>query len=66
MIKDEEETIHSMVIILSWIGIALKIIISIFIGFTEWINIQSSLPEKLKEKLNSMQKYESQMDEIAH
>lgn len=65
MIKDEESTIHSIVLFLSWMGILLKLIISIFIGFTEWINIQSSLPDKLKEKLNSVQRYQAQMDEVA-
>jgi hypothetical protein len=51
--KDSESTIHSIVIFLSWIGIILKIIISIMIGVLDWENIKSSLPEKLQEKVNN-------------
>lgn len=51
--KDYEGTLHSFVIFLSWIGIILKIIISIMIGVLDWENIKSSLPEKLQEKVNN-------------
>jgi hypothetical protein len=33
---------------------------------TEWINIKSSLPEKLKEKLNAGNNYQEQHDEVAN
>ena len=51
--KDYEGTLHSFVIFLSWIGIILKIVISIMIGVLDWENIKSSLPEKLQEKVNN-------------
>ena len=51
--KDYESTLHSFIIFLSWIGIILKIVIAVMIGVLDWNNIKSSLPEKLKEKLNN-------------
>ncbi len=62
IIHDFERTIHILVIIVSWIGIGIKIFILISIGLVEWSSIKSSLPSKLQEKLNT--KYAEQKDEI--
>ncbi len=63
MPNDHEATIHSIVIFCSWVAIVLKIVALLFIGIIEWGSIKSSLPNKLKEKLNAGNNYGAQMDE---
>ena len=50
--EDIESGIHGLVVFLSWIGILLKIIVSIVIAVSEKNIIKGSLPKKLEEKLN--------------
>ena len=52
LIEDIESGIHGLVVFLSWIGILLKIIVSIVIAVSEKNIIKGSLPKKLEEKLN--------------
>lgn len=59
--KDDESTIHFLVVLISWISIGLKVASTIMIGIGEWASIESSLPTKLKEQLNS--NYKKQDDE---
>ena len=59
---DSEGAIHSLVILTSWIGILLKILIIVMIGILEWNIIKSVLPKKLQEKLNP--EYSQQIDEL--
>ena len=59
---DSEAAIHSLVILTSWIGVLLKIIIIGMIGILEWNIIKNVLPKKLQEKLNP--EYSQQTDEI--
>ncbi len=58
---DPEGAIHSLVILTSWIGILLKIVIISMIGILEWNVIKTVLPKKLQEKLNPG--YNPQIDE---
>ena len=58
---DPEGAIHSLVILTSWIGILLKIVIIVMIGILEWNIIKKVLPQKLQEKLNP--EYAKQVDE---
>ena len=58
---DPESAIHSLVILTSWIGVLLKIVIIIMIGILEWNTIKKVLPQKLQEKLNP--DYAKQIDE---
>lgn len=50
--KDSESGIHSLVLILSWIGILVKIVVIVMIGVIEWDNIKTSMPKALQEKFN--------------
>ena len=50
--KDSESGIHSLVLILSWIGILVKIVVIVMIGVIEWDNIKTSMPKALQEKIN--------------
>ena len=59
---DSEAAIHSLVILTSWIGVLLKIIIIGMIGILEWNIIKNVLPKKLQEKLNP--EYSQQTDEL--
>ena len=59
---DSEGTIHSLVILTSWIGVLLKLIIIGMIGILEWNIIKTALPKKLQEKLNP--EYSQQIDEL--
>ena len=59
---DSEAAIHSLVILTSWIGVLLKIIIIGMIGILEWNIIKNALPKKLQEKLNP--EYSQQIDEL--
>ena len=58
---DTEGTIHGMVILTSWIGILLKIILIIMVAILESTIIKTILPKKLQEKLNPQ--YSEQMDD---
>jgi len=58
---DSEATIHYMVILTSWIGVLLKIVIIGMVGIIEWNIIKTILPKKLREKLNP--EYSEQVDE---
>ena len=58
---DPEGAIHSLVILTSWIGVLLKIVIICMIGIIEWNTIKKVLPQKLQEKLNP--DYAKQIDE---
>ena len=58
---DPEGAIHSLVILTSWIGVLLKIVIICMIGILEWNVIKTILPKKLQEKLNPG--YDPQIDE---
>ena len=58
---DPEGAIHSLVILTSWIGILLKIVIIFMIGILEWNTIKKVQNEKLQEKLNP--DYAKQIDE---
>ena len=60
--EDSEGTIHSLVILISWIGILLKIIIIGMLGILEWNIIKTILPKKLQDKLNP--EYSQQIDEL--
>ncbi len=50
--NDSESGVHKMVLIFSWIGIILKIVVLILIGVLDWQNIKSAVPTKIQEKLN--------------
>ena len=58
---DPEGAIHSLVILFSWIGVLLKILIIGMIGILDWNIIKTVLPKKLQEKLNP--EYSPQIDE---
>ena len=58
--EDVESGLHSVVIILSWIGVLVKAIISYMIFVTEWPNIKNTLPKSLRQKFNS--EYVPQID----
>lgn len=58
---DEEETIHFLVILFSWISIGVKIVSLIMVGLGEWAGIKSALPAKMQEKLNA--NYQEQKDD---
>ena len=60
--EDSEGTIHSLVILTSWIGVLLKIIIIGMIGILEWNIIKTILPKKIQDKLNP--EYSQQIDEL--
>ena len=60
---DPEGAIHSLVILTSWIGILLKIVIICMIGILDWDIIKSALPQKLLEKLNQGG-FNKQVDEV--
>ena len=59
---DSEGAIHSLVILTSWIGVLLKILIVGMIGILEWDIIKTILPKKLQEKFNP--EYAQQIDEL--
>ena len=59
--EDVESGTHGFVIIFSWIGILLKVIILIIIAFSERNVLKGSLPKQLSEKFNS--EYIPQMDD---
>ena len=59
---DSEGAIHSLVILFSWIGVLLKLVIIGMIGILEWSIIKTILPKKLQEKLNP--EYSNQIDEV--
>lgn len=62
LVDNHEKTIQSIVIILSWIGIVLKILTIVAIGFLETSSIMSSLPKVFKERLTG-ENYQEQRDE---
>ena len=59
--EDVESGTHGLVILLSWIGILLKVIILIIIAFSESNVLKGSLPKQLSEKFNS--EYAPQIDD---
>ena len=59
--EDVESGTHGLVILLSWVGILLKVIILIIIAFSESNVLKGSLPKKLSEKFNS--EYAPQIDD---
>lgn len=61
-IKDFERTIHTIVVLTSWIGIGVKGFIIFSYGLVEWASIKSSLPKKFQEKLAQSQGYQEQND----
>lgn len=62
LVENHEKTIQNIVIIFSWIGIALKIISLLAIGVLETSSIMGSLPKAFQEKL-SASNYQEQRDE---
>ena len=59
--KDSESGIHTLVLILSWIGIVVKIVVIIMIGVIEWESIRRAMPKSLQQKLNKeYQHYEDE------
>ena len=60
--NDPEHGIHLTVLVLSWIGILVKIVALFMIGFLDWTNIKASLPNQLKQKLNA--DYAPQVDDV--
>jgi hypothetical protein len=60
---DLEGGLHSFVLLLSWIGILLKIVVVAFVGLTESSNIISSVPAQFREKLTG-KNYAPQQDEL--
>ena len=50
--NDAESGIHTTVLVLSWIGIVVKVVALGMIGILDWSNIKASLPKNLAEKLN--------------
>ncbi len=63
-VENFERTAHIIVVVLSWLGIVLKIINLIVYFIVEGNSIKASLPEKLKEKLNQNQNYSPQKDVV--
>ncbi len=61
--NDLEGGLHSFVLLLSWIGIAIKFIVVAFIGMTEARNIISTVPPQFREKLTG-KNYAPQQDEL--
>ena len=59
--EDVESGTHGLVILLSWVGILLKVIILIIIAFSEGNVLKGSLPKQLSEKFNS--EYAPQIDD---
>ena len=59
--EDVESGTHGLVILLSWVGILLKVIILIIIAFSESNVLKGSLPKQLSEKFNS--EYAPQIDD---
>ena len=62
LVENHEKTIQNIVLICSWIGIFIKIICLIAIGFLETANILGGLPKVMKEKLVGSN-YQEQKDE---
>jgi uncharacterized membrane protein len=60
--NDVEGGLHSFILILTIIGMIVKIISIAFIFLTEWNSIKASLPTQLRERLNK--NYAPQEDEI--
>ena len=60
--NDPENAIHVTVIIFCWVGIVVKIIALFMIGFLDWGSIKASLPNQLKQRLNS--DYAPQVDDV--
>ena len=58
--EDVECGLHTVVIILSWVGVLVKVIISYMISVSEWSNIKNTLPKSLRQKFNS--EYFQQID----
>lgn len=63
LVNDKESTIHGLVIFTSWIAILLKVVIMIFVAFSEESILKASLPSKLREKLTAGNNYVAQKDE---
>jgi hypothetical protein len=61
--NDPESGTHTAVIVLSWIGVLIKIVVLGMIGLLDWSNIKASLPKNLAEKLNQGQGYNVSHDE---
>ncbi|MCQ2818753.1 MAG: hypothetical protein MJ252_15915 [archaeon] len=61
--NDPESGVHKMVLLLSWLGILLKIVGLFMIGILDWQNIKAAVPNKLQEKLNKAEGFQEQMDE---
>lgn len=51
--NDPENFVHMLVLILSWLGVILKIVSLFMIGILEWSSIKGSLPKNLQQKLGS-------------
>ena len=62
LVENHEKTIQTIVLAFSWIGIVIKIVCLLAIGFLETSNIMGSLPKAMKEKLAGTN-YEEQKDE---
>ena len=60
--EDSEGAIHSFVILTSWIGILLKVIIIGMVAILEWNIIKTILPKQLQDKLNP--EFSPQIDEL--
>jgi len=60
--NDPEKTIHTLVLILSSLGVIVKCFILFMIGVLEWNGIKTSLPKNLQDKLNGP--YNEYIDEI--
>jgi hypothetical protein len=61
--NDLEGGLHSFVLLLSWIGILLKVVVLAFVGLTEAGNIISTVPPQFREKLTG-KNYAPQQDEL--
>jgi len=66
LVENHERTIQKIVVLFSWIGLLLKVIVIATIGILEWNNIIGSLPQVLKEKLTGSGVYVEQRDEPSH
>jgi len=58
--KDDETTVHFLVILFSWISFGLKSFSLLMVGVGEWASIRSALPQNLQERLNQ---YKEQKDD---
>ena len=62
LVENHEKTIQNIVIILSWIGIFVKIFCILAIGLIETSIIMSSLPKVFSDRLN-IENYQEHKDE---